>query len=131
MSDQASCSRPPADSPPGSVWESDFEDEDEDVIAYEDLNLGKRTTQEKKLIREALIQYLSIQASWINLAMRDCNIDRPIMDISELLEEVTKDFKSAKLTEREEARKYQPTTKKPTLADVAKIVYFRRKKRHR
>ena len=120
MSDKASCSRPPAESPHGSEWESDFEDDDE---LYEDLNPGKRTTLTKTLIREALQQYRMVQTSWINMAMRDCNIERPIMDIMELLDDVTRDFKSAKIAESEEARKYRPSNKKHTLADVATIVH--------
>ena len=122
MSDQASCSRLPVESPLGSVWESDFEDDD-DEEKYEDLNPGKRTAQEKALIREALKQYQAVQASWITTAMQDCNIDRPIMDINDLLDEVMGDFKAAKLTEIEEAKRYQPSKAKPTLAKVAKISY--------
>ena len=120
MSDKASCSRPPAESPHGSEWESDFEDDDE---PYEDLNPGKRTTLTKSLIREALQQYRMVQTSWINMAMQDCNIERPIMDIMELLDDVTRNFKSAKIAESEGARKYRPSNKKHTLAEVATIVH--------
>ena len=121
MSDEASCSRPPAETPHGSEWESDFEDDYDEH--YEDLNPGKRTTLTKTLIREALKQYQMVQASWINMAMRDCNIDRPIMDINELLDDVTRDFNSAKIAENEEARTYRPSNKKHTLAEVATIVH--------
>jgi hypothetical protein len=119
MSDKATCSRLPAGSPLGDEWESDFEsDLDEE---FEDLNPGKRTTQDKAIIRETIRQYQLVQASWISLAMKDCNVDRPIMDINDLLDEVTKDFEDARITKLEEARKYRPPTKKPTLGEIAKV----------
>ena len=111
----ASCSKPPTDSFSESEWEEYNEND------YEDLNPGKRAAKEKEIIREALKQYRSVQTSWINMALIDCDFTRPIMDIADLVDEVTKDFEAVELNRLEEARRYQPSSEKPTLAEVATI----------
>ena len=60
----------------------DFDEE------YKDLNSGARTSQDKKIIREALRQLAAAHKIWTRELLISCQVEKPLATLYELIAEI-------------------------------------------